>query len=371
MIHKLLAGLCLAVFFFCIQPPWASAMDYHTEILADELEHPWSLAWLDDGRMLVTERAGRLRVLDPDGELMEEAVHGVPEAHVRSQAGLFEVLVDPDFAETRLLWLSMARGDGNANATTVYRARLEDHELRDVEKIFQAEPGRDTSAHYGGRMRFLPDETLLITLGDGFNFREDAQRLENHTGSIVRIHPDGSVPEDNPHVGDDKARPEIFSHGHRNSQGLVHDPETGRLWQHEHGPRGGDELNLLEAGKNYGWPVITQGVDYTGARVTPYREYPGMVGPVHVWTPAIAPSGMSLYRGDAFPEWDGHLLVSGLVGRTVRRLKLEGDEVVAEEALFESLDRRIRDVRTGPNGNIYLLTDHSDGELIRVSPAGE
>ena len=343
----------------------AGAENYRIETFVEGLEHPWSIAFLPDGRKLVTERAGRLRLIE-DGRLLEEPVRGVPQAYVRSQAGLFEVMLDPDYEENGWIYLSLAHGTARANSTRVVRGRLEGHELRDVEVLFTSDPPRNTPVHFGGRMAFLADGTLVIGLGDGFNFREDAQRLENHTGTIVRINPDGSVPADNPFLGRDDALPEIYSYGHRNVQGLVFDRRSGRLWSHEHGPRGGDELNLILPGRNYGWPVATFGVDYSGAMITPYTSRPGMEDPLVDWTPAIAPSGLAIYYGEQFPEWEGDLLVTGLVAREVRRVRLDGERVVGEESLFGEIGERLRDVKVGPDGVLYILTDQPQGRVLRV-----
>lgn len=345
-----------------------SAPAYRIETVAAGLDHPWSIAFLPDGRMLVTERAGRLRIIQ-DGRLLEEPVRGVPEAYVSGQAGLFEVMPDPGFEDNGLVYLSLAHGTGGANSTRVVRGRLEGGELQDLEVLFTAEPRRNTSVHYGGRMALLADGTLVIGLGDGFNFREDAQRLDSHTGAIVRINRDGSVPDDNPFAGRDDARAEIYSYGHRNVQGLAFDDTHGILWAHEHGPRGGDELNLVLPGRNYGWPVATFGVAYTGARVTPYTSRPGMEDPRVDWTPSIAPSGMTLYRGGQFPEWDGDLLVTALVAREVRRVILDGDRVVGQESLFGEIGERLRDIRTGPDGALYVLTDKPSGSVLRIERA--
>jgi glucose/arabinose dehydrogenase len=353
---------CLLV--ACGRP--AAAVEYRIEPLAEGLEHPWSIAVLPDGRMLVTERAGRLRIIR-DGRLLDEPVRGVPEAFVRSQAGLFEVLLDPDYATNGWIYLSLAHGDAQASGTRVVRGRLDGNEFTDQQVIFDIQPPRDTPVHYGGRMAFLGDGTLAIGLGDGFDYREAAQRLDSHTGTIVRIRSDGSVPDDNPFVGEEGARPEIYSYGHRNVQGLVFDPAAGRLWAHEHGPRGGDEVNIVVAGRNYGWPVATFGVDYSGARISPYTSRPGMEDPVLHWTPSIAPSGMALYRGAQFPEWDGDLLVTALVAREVRRLELEGDRVVAQEPLFAEVGERLRDVKVAPDGALLLLTDSPRGRVLRIS----
>ncbi|MEX0915720.1 MAG: PQQ-dependent sugar dehydrogenase [Wenzhouxiangellaceae bacterium] len=345
------------------------AQDYQIETVASELEYPWSISWLPDGTALVTERPGRLRLLR-DGVLVDEPVSGVPEVYAASQGGLFEALPDPDFAANRFVYISFAHGTPEANATRVVRARLQGMELYDVEVLFTASPQKDTPVHYGGRMTFLPDGTLLIGLGDGFDFREQAQKLDNHFGKIVRIHTDGSVPADNPFVDTEGALPEIYSYGHRNIQGLVHDAETDTVWQHEHGPRGGDEINIIEPGKNYGWPVATHGIDYSGAMVSPYKTRPGMVDPELVWTPSIAPAGMTLYRGDLFPQWRGNLFVTALVAGHIRRIELRGDTVGDQKIMLDDLDKRLRDIRIGPDGALYVLTDAADGEVLRLTPDG-
>ncbi|MGD9387668.1 MAG: PQQ-dependent sugar dehydrogenase, partial [Gammaproteobacteria bacterium] len=284
---------CIVLALAGIVSAAAAESAYRIETVAAGLEHPWSIAFLPDGRQLVTERAGRLRIIE-NGELLPEPVQGVPEAFVRSQAGLFEVLPDPGYEANGWIYLSLAHGDAAASGTRVVRGRLRGNEFVDVEVIFDIQPPRDTPVHYGGRMAFLGDGTLVAGLGDAFDYREEAQRLDSHTGAIVRIRPDGGVPPDNPFVGNPEALPEIYSYGHRNVQGLVFDPDTGRLWAHEHGPRGGDELNLVQPGRNYGWPVATFGVDYSGARISPYTSRPGMEDPLIHWTPSIAPAGMTL-----------------------------------------------------------------------------
>ncbi|HRP86099.1 MAG TPA: PQQ-dependent sugar dehydrogenase [Gammaproteobacteria bacterium] len=363
---RLLLLLCGALLASACGP--AVAVDYRIETVAEGLEHPWSIAFLPDGRMLVTERAGRLRIIE-NGRLLDEPVRGVPPAHVRSQAGLFEVALDPDYADNGWLYLTLAHGTAAANSTRVVRGRLRDGELRDVEVLFTADPQHNTSVHYGGRMAFLADGTLAVGLGDGFDFRESAQRLDSHTGKIVRIHRDGSVPADNPFIGRAGALPEIYSYGHRNVQGLVFDAQSGRLWAHEHGPRGGDEVNLVEPGRNYGWPVVTFGVDYSGAQITPFRSRPGMEDPRVDWTPSIAPSGMAVYRGEQFPAWQGDLLVTALVAREVRRVALDGDRVTGEQALFGEIGQRLRDIKVGPDGALYVLTDAPRGKVLRISAA--
>lgn len=340
---------------------------FEIETVAEGLEHPWAIAFLPDGRMLVTERAGRLRVID-NGNLVERSVSNVPESFVRSQGGLMDIALHPDHADNGWIYLSLAHGDRSGTATRVVRGRLDGMNWVDSEIVFTAEPLTPRPVHYGARMAFLGDNSLLLTLGDGFDEREDAQKLDNHTGTIVRLLDDGQVPTDNPFVDQSGAKPEIWSYGHRNPQGIVFDPETGHVWSHEHGPRGGDELNLIEPGANYGWPVATHGIDYSGAKITPYTSRPGMVDPKIDWTPSIAPAGMSQYRGELFPEWNGDLLVASLVERTIRRIRLDGDQVASQEIVGLNIGERLRDVRVGPDGALYILTDRSDGQVLRVTP---
>jgi glucose/arabinose dehydrogenase len=347
----------------------AHADDYRIETLTEGLEHPWSLAFLPDGRMLVTERVGRLRLIEADGRLLEDPIAGLPEAFIAAQAGLMEVALDPDYPDNRWLYLSYAHGDAEANNTRLIRARLVGDELRDVDVLFTARPLKAGAAHYGGRIAFLADKTLVLTLGDGFDWREQAQNPGNHLGKIVRLNRDGSVPPDNPLLALQGAAPEVYSLGHRNVQGIVFDAEHDRLYSHEHGPRGGDELNLIQAGQNYGWPLATFGVDYTGARVSPYTELPGLVAPLLHWTPSVAPSSLALYRGALFPDWQGDLFAATLAERSVRRIRVRDGMLAGEEVLFEELGERIRDVRSGPDGALYLLTDNAEGRLLRVVPA--
>ncbi|WP_339648189.1 PQQ-dependent sugar dehydrogenase [Halopseudomonas pelagia] len=348
---------------------WAvQAADYRVETLAEGLENPWSLAFLPDGGMLVTERTGQLRHISSEGELQAEPFSGVPEVFVSGQAGLFEVALDPEFEQNNRVFLSYACGTSKANHTCLASATLDGQALTEVEEIFRVTPAKAGSAHYGGRIAFLPDNTLLLSLGDGFNYREESQKTSSHIGSIVRLNRDGSVPEDNPYVGQDGALPELYSIGHRNVQGLIYDAQGQRVLAHEHGPRGGDEINLVEPGKNYGWPKITFGVDYSGAVISPHTELPGLEQPLLHWTPSIAPAGFSLYRGELFPEWDGNLMVAALAGMEVRRVVLEGNEVVEQESLFGELESRFRDVRSGPDGALYLLTDAAQGKLLKVLP---
>ncbi len=336
--------------------------------VASGLERPWAVAFLPDRRMLVTERPGRLRILEADGRL-SPPLAGVPDVFARGQGGLLDVALDPRFSENRLVYLSYAEPGSDGAGTAVARGRLGADRLEAVEVIFRQKPKVSGPNHWGSRLVFARDGTLFVTLGDRFNYRDRAQDLSVHIGKLVRINPDGSVPKDNPFVGRAGALPEIWSYGHRNSQGAALHPVTGVLWEHEHGARGGDEINVPEPGKNYGWPVITYGVDYSGEKIGEGTRKAGMEQPIHYWDPSIAPSGMAFYTGDAFPVWKGNLFVGALAGRMLVRLELDGTRVVREERLLTDLGERIRDVRQGPDGFLYLLTDGPNGRLLRVTPA--
>ncbi|HXH04272.1 MAG TPA: PQQ-dependent sugar dehydrogenase [Candidatus Competibacteraceae bacterium] len=338
------------------------------ETLARGLEHPWGLAFLPDGGMLVTERPGRLRRVEPDGRL-SEPLAGLPPVFAQGQGGLLDVALSPHFAEDRLVYLSFAEpGEGGAG-TAVARGRLGSGGLEGTQVIWRQQPKVGGANHFGSRLLFRPDGTLFVTLGDRYAYRERAQDLAVTLGKIVRINPDGSVPPDNPFVGRAGARPEIWSYGHRNIQAAALHPETAALWTVEHGARGGDELNHPEAGKNYGWPVITYGVDYSGLRIGEGTAKPGMEQPVYYWDPVIAPSGATFYTGAAFPQWQGSLLIGSLRPGLLVRLTFAGDRVAHEERYLAELGERIRDVRQGPDGRLYLLTDSRDGRILRLLPA--
>jgi len=346
----------------------AAGADYRVTTVAGGLDHPWSLATLPDGRVLVTERAGRLRVIE-NGALRPEPVAGVPAVLAQGQGGLFDVLPDAGFAQNHTLYLSFAAGSREANATTVVSARFDGAALTEIKTLFAARPLKSGVVHYGARMAQLADGSLVIGLGDGFAFREEAQNLKSHLGKLVRINRDGSVPADNPFVGRDDALPEIYSFGHRNVQGLLVDTNDGTIYAHEHGPRGGDEINRIVPGRNYGWPLVTFGLDYSGAMVSPYTQQPGLEAPLLQWTPSIAPAGFALYRGDAFPQWRDSLLVSALAAKHVRRIALRGGEPGAQEILFAELGQRLRDVRVAADGGLYLLTDANPGAVLKIEPA--
>jgi glucose/arabinose dehydrogenase len=339
------------------------------ETVARGLEHPWGLAFLPDGRMLVTERPGRLRMVGKDGGISAPFA-GVPAVQARGQGGLLDVALDPRFGENRLVYLSYAEpGDGGTAGTAVARGRLGDSGIENVRVIYRQRPKVSGTNHFGSRLVFGRDGTLFITQGDRYAYRNGAQDLVVGMGKIVRIHPDGTVPADNPFVGRAGVQPEIWSYGHRNVQGATLHPETGQLWIVEHGPRGGDELNRPEAGKNYGWPIITYGAEYWGPKIGEGTAKPGMEQPLYYWDPVIAPSGLLFYTGEAIPDWKGSLLIGSLRPGLLVRLRLADGRVALEERYLGDLGERIRDVRQGPDGHPYLLTDHSDGRILRVIPA--
>ncbi len=379
-ISRLFAATALAAAF--ASPALTAAQEVETEkvkisveTVASGLEHPWAIAFLPDGNFLVTERPGRLRIVTPKGEV-KKPVSGVPEVDARNQGGLLDVALDPDFEENRLVYLTYAeKGEGGTNGTAVARGHLTESmspQLRDVEVIFRQTPKKDSTLHFGSRLVFDNEGHLFVALGERsrVGMREESQDLDSHLGKVVRIWPDGTVPEDNPFVGEKGALPEIWSYGHRNQQGAALHPETGRLWTNEHGPRGGDEINIPQAGKNYGWPIVSYGTEYSGAPVGDGESAaPGMESPIYHWTPSIGVSGMAFYTGDAIPEWQGSLFVGGLARPSLRRLTLDGEKVAGEETLLEDLGARIRDVRQGPDGALYLLTDDEDGKLLRIVKA--
>lgn len=342
-----------------------SAPVLKTEVVASGLDHPWSIAFLPGGGVLVTERNGGLRRIE-GGRVTR--VSGVPSVFNEGQGGLFDVLPHPDFRQNGLIYLSYAHGTRAANGTRVARAKLVGDSLLDVTPIYTAMPLKRGPVHFGGRMLLLPDRTLLLSTGDGFDFREQAQRLDSPLGKVMRITLGGQVPARNPFVTQPTAQGSIWTRGHRNPQGLAYDPVRNLVFAHEHGPRGGDEVNVLKAGANYGWPVATKGLDYSGATISPYRTYRGMTDGLVVWTPSIAPSGLAVYRGAMFPEWAGDLLVGALVDREVRRVRLSRDgAVLGQESLLKELGARIRDVRVAPDGALWVTTDDPAGKVIRVS----
>jgi glucose/arabinose dehydrogenase len=335
--------------------------------VVEGLEQPWSLAFLPDGRMLVTEKAGRLRVV-AGGKLDPTPIAGLPEVTVHGQGGLHDVVLHPQFEKNQLVYLAYAARGSDGVGTELARGRLMGLRLYDVEVLFRQSPKGRTGNHFGGRIVFDRAGYLYLTLGDRGEMPR-AQKPDDHAGSVIRLHDDGRVPQDNPFVGRRGWKPEKFDLGHRNQQGAALHPQTGVLWTHEHGPQGGDEVNVIRAGANYGWPVITYGANYgTGTKIGEGTQKEGMAQPIYYWVPSIAPSGMAFYTGERFPKWKGNLFVGALRDQMLVRLVLDGEKVTKEERLLKGVLGRIRDVRTGPDGFIYLLTDESDGVLARLEP---
>lgn len=344
-------------------------------VLVDSLEHPWGLDWLPDGTIIVTERPGRVRLIR-DGQLDPTPVAGVPNVLATGQGGLLDVAVHPQFAMNQWVYFTYAQGDRTSNQTRIARARLEGNTLSNWQEIFQVNRAKEGGQHFGSRITWLQDNTMLVSIGDGGNpplqlagdlIRNQAQELDSHLGKIVRLNDDGSIPTDNPFVDQPDVNPAIWSYGHRNIQGLMYDPVSDRIWSTEHGARGGDELNLIQAGGNYGWPVVTYSREYSGGEITTERSRPDMADPLVVWTPAIAPSGLLVYQGDAFPQWQGDLLAGGLVSQDIRHLDLDESGTVINETPIP-IGHRVRDVRQGPDARIYILTDEPNGRLIRLDP---
>lgn len=350
-----------------------AAQGYRKVEVLNKLERPWGMAWLPDGRLLITGKTGVLQVVK-NGKLEPNTIAGVPQVMSEGQGGLMDVSIHPKFAENRFIYLTYSAGTPDANRTRVARAVLDGNTLRDLKVIFEVKQAKSGNQHFGSRIAWLPDNTMLVAIGDGGNppvslegqlIRKQAQNLRSRLGKIVRLNDDGSVPRDNPFANKPDADPTIWSYGHRNIQGLTIDPTTKRVWATEHGSKGGDELNLVAAGQNYGWPVVTHSKEYWGDEITQERSRPGMVDPKTVWTPATAPGGLLFYTGDRFPAWKGNLFSSGLVSRDLKRIVLDAQgNVRSQEAI--KVGQRVRDVSQGPDGLIYFVTD--DGILWRLEP---
>lgn len=345
----------------------SSKASYSLKMLTLDLEQPWGMAFLPDGRLLITERPGRLRIF-ANGRLERAPVGGLPKVYARGQGGLLDICLHPDFARNARLYLTYSgEGDGGA-ATVLARAEFRNNALVGVQPIFEALPRTSGGLHFGSRVVFDRAGLLYVTCGERYQMQR-AQNLADLGGKVVRLRDDGSVPPDNPFVGREGARPEIFTWGHRNPQGMAMHPGTGRIWLVEHGPRGGDELNLLKAGANYGWPRATHGIDYSGSTISPSKSLPGMEDPVRVWVPSISPSGLAFYTGDRFPGWKGSVFTGALSDNALIRIELDGDRYVGEERLLVDLLPYIRDVRQGPDGLLYVVTHTDSGGLYRLEPA--
>ncbi|MEL6402575.1 MAG: PQQ-dependent sugar dehydrogenase [Cyanobacteria bacterium J06607_6] len=356
-------------------PAIAQVTSAEPVVVVEGLEHPWGMAWLPDGTLMVTERPGRVRLIR-NGQLDPTPLSGVPPVLASGQGGLLDVSLHPQFADNPWVYFTYAHGDRAMNQTRVARARFDGTGLSDWTVIFEVNRTKEGGQHFGSRITWLPDDTMLISIGDGGNppvqlegelIRNQAQKLDSHLGKVVRLNADGSVPADNPFVDTPDANPAIWSYGHRNIQGMMFDPVTNQLWASEHGSRGGDELNRVTAGENYGWPVVTHSREYTGGEISSEQSRPGMVDPLVVWTPAIAPSGLLVYRGDRFPQWQGDVFAGGLVSGDVRHIEVDEAGAVINQTPI-AIGQRVRDVRQGPDGLIYVLTDEPNGRLIRLEP---
>lgn len=340
---------------------------FEVTTVAEGFAHPWGLALLPDGRMLITERAGRLRLIDQNGKA-SAPLKGVPKVAAGGQGGLLDITLSPTFDQDSLVYLSFSEPGPGGSGTAVARGRLGADALEDVQVIWRQTPKVESSLHFGSRIVFAPNDTMFVTTGDRYNQRPKVQDLSTTIGKVIRLKSDGSIPDDNPFVKRSDARPEIWSYGHRNIQAAALHPETNELWTVEHGARGGDELNNPQAGKNYGWPVITYGIDYSGEKIGEGTEKAGMEQPVYYWDPVIAPSGAVFYTGDAFKEWKGNLLIGSMTPGGLVRLELENGKVAKETRYLGDLGERIRDVQQGADGSIYLITDSRQGRVLKLTP---
>jgi glucose/arabinose dehydrogenase len=351
----------------------ADDLRFQLEVVLDDLDHPWGMAFIADNDLLITERTGKLRMVQ-DWQLLDEEISGLPRIEEVGQGGLLGIALHTDFKTNRLVYLSYTGQEGRVNTTEVLRGKLQDGRLEDIEVIFRAQPKQRGGYHFGSRLVFADDGSLLISLGDrganpGLGRNHPAQQVNNHLGSLIRVNDDGSVPADNPFLEHASAKPEIYTYGNRNMQGMAIHPVSREIWTHEHGPQGGDEINIMKPGINYGWPVITYGANYgTGTRIGEGTHREGMQQPIHKWVPSIAPSGMMFYTGDKFPAWQGDLFVGSLKFGQLVRLEVTEDSVGKEERLLNFEFGRIRDVIQGPDGYIYLLTDSNNGKLLRIRP---
>lgn len=332
------------------------ADDVNVSTIVEGLDSPWAIDFLPNNDMLITERKGKLRMVQ-NGQLIDLPIKGTPEVYFAGQGGLLDVMLDADFATNQKLYLSYATGDRKANSTQLMSATLEGMTLKNQRILFTASPMKSTAHHYAGRIAQMEDGSVLLAVGDGFDYREQAQTLDNHFGKIIRINQDGSAHKDNPFLNTDKAKADIWSYGHRNMQALT--VVNGVVYENEHGPKGGDEVNIIEPGLNYGWPVITYGIDYNGAQITPFTEYEGMQQPKVNWTPSIAPSSMAYHKG--------HLYVTSLAEKSVRKLSIDGNKITDNGIVFKQLKTRMRDIASAPDGHLYILTDGGNAKLLKLS----
>lgn len=355
-----LAGILTALCNFSLLA--AGTPDFKIQQLTDDLERPWSLAVMPDQQLLITEKSGQLIRFD-NGSLTE--IEGLPDVYDAGQGGLLDVKLHPDFASNNRVYLSYSAGNRFSNRLQLLMAELSGNRLINQQILFSAAPDKDTALHYAGRIAFLPDNTLLLSIGDGYAYLDQAQEKDSLLGKIVRLHDDGSIPADNPFVNESGSRSEIYSYGHRNTQGLFYDPQRKLVFANEHGPKGGDEINIIHPGNNYGWPVITYGVDYSGLSITPHREYPGMEQPLVDWTPSIAPSSLLVYQGDMFPELQGDILSTTLKARHLRRVEMQGNTPGQQSELLSGLNERLRYIEEASDGSLYVLTD--SGKLLHLT----
>ncbi|ALQ52105.1 Glucose/arabinose dehydrogenase, beta-propeller fold [Nitrosomonas ureae] len=369
MTLKINISVMLLIFSFLFLPV-TQAQRIQTEfdvlLVAEGLQFPWGMAFMPNGNLLVTEKIGQLRIITPDGRV-SEPIKGIPAVLVQQQGGLLDIALDPEFSKNRLIYLSYSEPEGSRASTAVARAELKDGNLENLQVIFRQWPKTEGGVHFGSRLIFASDGNLFITLGDRGDYSEEAQQLSNHIGKIIRIRPDGTVPSDNPFVNNPKAKPEIWSYGHRSVQGAAIHPKSGELWIHEHGPKGGDEINIPQPGKNYGWPKASYGNHYNDIPIKNEHAEQGFEEPIHYWTPSIAPSGMVFYTGKQFPGWRDNLFIGTLAGRHLVRLTTDNKKITNKEKLLINT-LRFRDVEQGPDGALYLLTDEENGKLLKLTP---
>ena len=366
---QLLSGFLLAVFSWISCDAQSALQSYTIDTVIEALDRPYALAFLPDGDLLITEKStNKLRIIQ-DGGSRSLSITGAPAVLLEgSYAGLLDIVIHPQFRTNQFIYLSFTYGTKEANAVRVIRARYANQRLNDIIDIFTSFPLKDTLNHAGGHLAFLPDNSLLITVGDGYEYREKAQDLSSMLGKIVRVTDQGEIPTDNPFTNNQGSPSPVWSYGHRNSLGLLYDPVSETMYEHENGPRGGDEINIIKPGKNYGWPLVTHGLDYSGAAITPFKEYPGTEQPLVHWTPSLAPSGITQCRDCLWREWEGDLFIGMLGSRHIRRIRIENGKVIEQEALFTELGERIRNLRFGPDGALYVLTDSVKGKLLKITP---